>query len=177
MIQVESTNIFKSHNRRQIRAKIRYDAGNRNCIQVKFASCWKRYWTGKFDIGKKSELTTVLTYGHKPLGLVIAGGKGYFVDIEKQMIRKVSNDEKVILSAVSTTDQKFCVASTMSSVYVIDTKGNIQEILPDFSVDGIYLQEDSLDEIIGKLESDINQYDREIPFRVNPNSLQLYIDY
>jgi hypothetical protein len=160
-----------------LNTEIKYAEGGTNNFLVKFKGNWKHSWIGQFESDGQSGLCEVLTYEHQPLGVVIAGGRGYLVDIETREIRRITGDEKHIVSAVKTHDRKYFVAGTNDNIYVIDKEGNIREIVPDFNVEGFYLTKSKDSLVSGMLESDINEFEREIPFRVDPGKLSLQVDY
>ncbi len=172
-----SAKIIRRRPKYRLKSEIKYAEGGRNSFLVEFRGKRRQPWIGQFESDGQYGLYKVLTYGHEPFGVVIAGGKGYLVNIEKREILRITGDEKRILSAIRTSDRKYCIAGTKDTIFVIDKEGNVKEIFPDFKVEGFYFDENKGDTVSGLLESDINQFEREIPFRFDPEKLSLQVDY
>lgn len=164
-----------SHNRAG--AEIRYAEGGRKKLLVKFTNRMQQSWIGQFERDDRQGISKVFDIKHTSLVLVIAGGRGYLVDIETKDIRRISNGCRSIVSVIKTTFPEYYIAGTSESLYVINRDGIVREILPDFKAEGFYLDENSGNVVSGILESDINEYKHEIPFKLDLDSMRLLVDY
>ena len=172
-----SAKIIRRKPKYRLNSDIKYAEGGKNSFLVEFKGKRRQAWIGQFETDGENGLYKVLTYGDEPFGVVIAGGKGYLVNIEKQEIRGITGDKRRIISAINTSDQKYCVAGTKDNIYVIDKEGNIREIIPDFEVEGFYLEKSNSNTVSGMLESNINMFEKEIPFMVDLEKQILHVDY
>jgi len=154
-----------------------YANGDNEQMLVRFTGNRRQSWIGLFEKEEKQGLCKVLTCANTNLSLVIAGGRGYLVNIENKEMRRVPNDGKKIVSAVNSGRPGYCIAGTETTLCVIDQEGKIHEIVPDFSVEGFYLDEKEVDKARGNLVSEINLYEKEIPFSIDLETYTLHVDY
>lgn len=157
--------------------EVEYAGGGSEKMLVMFTGNSRQSWIGQFVKGDNQGLCKVLTCSDSPFSLVVAGGKGYFVNIDKKEIKRFPDDGKTILSAVKSGRPECCIAGTETSLCIIDHEGTFHEIVPEFDVEGFYLNEKEKSKVCGNLMSEINLCEKEIPFRIDLDSLILHVEY
>ena len=150
---------------------------NKPCLYVKFTDSKDQKWIGRFGKTEEEGLCQVIEDQNGSQCLVIANGKGYLVDVDKQTIMKELDKADHIMSALHTTKPNCFVAGTDNSIFIINEEGALKEILPDFFVDGIAFQKQQENAVSGWLASSINQFENSIPFKIDLSSFNLILNY
>lgn len=78
-----------------------------------------------------------------------------------------TEDYPAIESAIKTNNPEYYIAGMFYSAYVIDTKGEIKTIEPDFTTDGIFFTGQKDKKAIGMLDAAMNQYEYKYDFEVD----------
>ncbi len=154
-----------------------YGEPNKPGLFVKFTDSRHKKWIGRFAKTEEEGLCRVIDNQHSSLCLVIANGKGYLLDIEKQTLLNEFNEGDPIISALHTTNPNYFVAGTGNSIFLIDQEGRLKEILPDFAVEGFNLKSQQENMVSGWLESSINQFENAIFFKVDLSNFNLTLNY
>lgn len=149
----------------------------RDILLVKFTDNRRRSWIGEFEMDEKDGLCKVLTFDRSPYGLVVANGRGYIVNIEERLTKNDFKKSKNIVSIMKTSNPELLIAGTENDIFTVDTDGMIYEIVPDFDARWFFLTDQTGSEVNGRIESDVNQYEKEIPFIVDLLNLELKVDY
>ncbi len=146
-------------------------------LYVKFTDKNHTKWMGRFAKEEGNGLCQVIEDSTGSQCMVIANGKGYVVDIEKQTLLKEFGKQDHIISALHTTTPNYFVAGTDNSIFIINQEGTLKEILPDFKVDGFNLAKQQENTVNGWLESSINQFEKAIAFKIDLFSFNLILNY
>ena len=150
---------------------------NKSGLYVKFTDSNNQQWIGRFGKTEEEGLCQVIEDQNGSQCLVIANGKGYLVDVDKQTIMKELDKADHIMSALHTNKPNCFVAGTDNSIFIINEEGALKEILPDFFVDGIAFQKQQENAVSGWLASSINQFENSIPFKIDLSSFNLILNY
>lgn len=147
-------------------------------LWVEFKLSEDNHWLGCFSKSYENGLNKVLYDIEEKTCCVIAGGKGYLIDIETKKIIFETDENPLIQSLVQSSNPNYYFLGNFYSIYVLNKKGLIKEIEPDFMVDGIYLESQNGDKIIGKVDTAENQYEKQLEISVDIEKLefdQLYL--
>jgi hypothetical protein len=165
--------------RKSFFTKVNKNYGEQNTpgLYVKFTDSKHKKWIGRFAKTEEEGICKVIEDQKGSQCLVIANGKGYLVDIEKQTVMKEFDEGDHIISALHTTKPNYFVAGTDNSIFIINQEGKLKEILPDFSVEGFNLRSQQENTVSGWLESSINQFENTIFFKVDLSNFNLILNY
>lgn len=146
-------------------------------LWVKFTDNNCQEWVGCFAKPFYNGLDLVLTEEQNRFGFVVAGGKGYLVDIDKRAIVVELEEQPAIESAVRTESPDYFVAGTYYSIYLLNESGMVKEIRPEQIVDGIYFKSQSGNKAIGELATAENQYNSNVDFEFDLTTFELQLNY
>jgi len=104
---------------------------------------------------------------------IVAGGKGYLININTKKLVTEIEEYPSILSAIMTTNPDYFIYGTYCNVGIIKDNMLIEEIGTNFNVDGIYFKNQLGNKAIGELDSTINQYEEKVPFEFDLNSFKI----
>jgi hypothetical protein len=158
-------------------AQVYFGGKKKSGLYVKFTDKTHKKWIGCFAQSEKMGLCKVITDKNESECLVIANGKGYLVDIERKEIIAELDEKHLIVSAIKTNKPEFFVAGMENNIWLINPEGKIKEIIPDFYVDGFYLNNQQNNSVTGWLESSISQFEDAIEFKIDLSSFNLIVNY
>lgn len=141
-------------------------------LWIEFNISKTNYWVGCFSKLYENGLNKVLYDVNEKTCCVIAGGKGYLINIETKNIIFETDEYPLIESLVQSISPNYYFLGNYYSVYVLNKQGLIKEIKPDFMVDGIYVESQLEGKIIGKVDSAENQYEKPLPISIDLDSLE-----
>ncbi|MBL7932674.1 MAG: hypothetical protein JNL60_12270, partial [Bacteroidia bacterium] len=98
---------------------------------------------------------------------VVAGGRGFLINLIDKKMLWTSENYPSIESAIKTNDPEYYIAGMFYSAYVIDPKGDIKTIEPDFTTDGIFFTGQNDKKAIGMLDAAVNQYEHKYDFELD----------
>ena len=143
-------------------------------LWVKFTDNDFQDWVGCFS--KPYQIfDTVLTDFKNETAFVVAGGKGYLVDItNRELIYEIA-EIPTIESAISTTNPDYFLVGACYTLYVMNKQGLVKTIDPDFITDGIYLIEQNKNVAVGHLFSGMYS-DTNIGFELDLQTFELKLN-
>jgi len=142
-------------------------------LWIKFASKESEEWMGCFSKAYEGGLCVALTSEDHTRGFIVAGGRGYLIDIQQRALIRELEDHPLIESAITTTKPNYFLAGTSYSIYVFDDFGLLHEAKPDMMTDGIYFKGQLQNKAIGNLATMENQYSKNIDFEFDLTTFQL----
>lgn len=133
-------------------------------LWVKFTEDNFEEWVGCFSKSFENGLSKVLINQTKSVGFIIAGGRGYLIDITKKKLITKLDEHPLIESAIVTSNPDYFLAGTFYCIYILNEFGLAKEMRPEFTVNGIYLKDQIENKAVGELASAENQYEKNIDF-------------
>lgn len=152
--------------------EIHFGENFNDSLWIEFKISENNHWLGCFSKSNENGLNKVLYDTNEKTCCVIAGGKGYLIDLETKNIILETDEHPLIESLVQSNNPNYYFLGNFYSVYVLNKKGLIKEIEPDFMVDGIYLEVQDRDKIIGKVDTAENQYERQLEISIDIERLE-----
>ena len=142
-------------------------------LWVEFKSNQGDSWYGCFSRLWDKGLDKVLVDNNEQTAFVVAGGQGYLLDVQNKKTLFLTEDYPAIESAIKTDNPEYYIAGMFYSIYVIDTKGELKTISPDFTTDGIFFTGQKENKAIGLLDAAMNQYECKYDFELDLNTFEL----
>jgi hypothetical protein len=147
----------------------------RHGLWVQFETNSFKRWTGCFPVQNVNGYNTVLTNQTNSLALIVAGGLGYLVDIEEKNVILKTDEHPLIESAILTQNPDYFILGTFFSIYVINQREIVEEVSPDFIIDGIYFKKQENGNAIGELSTAENQYRVNMDFEFDLETFEVRI--
>lgn len=130
------------------------------------------HWIGCFSKSYENGLNKVLFDEIDKTCCVVAGGKGYLINVENKKVIFETEEHPLVESLVKSKEPNFYFLGNFYSIYVLDKNGLFKEIEPKIMVDGIYLEYQDRNKIIGKVDSPENQYERPLAISIDIETLE-----
>ncbi len=146
-------------------------------LWVKFTDNNFEEWAGCFSMESLSGLSFTLINKENTKSLIVAGGKGYLIDLDEKKLIIALDGNPLIDSAIRTSNPDYFVLGTFYSIYVLNDTGVLKEIRPDTIIDGIYFKKQTGNKAIGELASSENQYKNNVDFEFDLTTFELKINY
>ena len=121
-------------------------------LWVKFVDNDDIEWVGCFP-RQYENFDKVETNLTNETAFIIAGGKGFLVDIQKRELCYELDEIPVIESLIVTTNPEYYLVGACYYIYIFDSRQLLKCYEPNFIVDGIYLTEQLGHKAIGHLYS------------------------
>ncbi len=148
---------------------------NKPGLFVKFTDNAHNKWIGRFAKADLNGKCQVIEDKNGSQCLVVANGKGYLVDIDKESVLEEFDEKNHITSALHTSNPSYFVAGTENSIFIIDNEGLFKEIYADFVVDGFHMKQQHENSVSGWLDSSINEFENAIDFNIDLSSFNLIV--
>lgn len=121
-------------------------------LWIKFTDNNQQEWVGCFS-KQYPTADKVVTSADNETAFVLAGGRGYLIDIKTRELLHSLEDLPTIESLIHTTEPEYFILGACYLVYIFDTRNFIKEIDPVLTVDGIYFTDQQGKKAIGHLYS------------------------
>jgi hypothetical protein len=144
-------------------------------LWTEFKSQTGDIWYGCFAKMWDKGFSTALIDNNGHTAFIVAGGQGFLIDTVNKKLILTTEDYPAIESAIKTNNPEYYIAGMFYSAYVIDTKGEIKTIEPDFTTDGIFFTGQKDNKAIGMLDAAMNQYEHKYDFEFDLETFQFNI--
>jgi hypothetical protein len=144
-------------------------------LWVKFMDNNFQEWVGCFPRPYQT-FDKVLTDNANETAFIVAGGKGYLIDISTKELVNEIEDIPVLESVIHTTNPEYFLVGACYCIYIIDNRKLIKRYDPVFTVDGIYFTEQKDQKAIGHLYSYQFQQDLNVGFSFDLLTNEMVID-
>jgi hypothetical protein len=152
--------------------EIHFGENFNSCLWVDFYISDENHWLGCFSKLYENGIDKFVYDKSSMLCLIVSGGKGYLINIENGELIYNSEEYPLVQSVTLSIQPNYFFIGTFYCVFVINTKGFLKEIRPDFMVDGIYLEKQEGNKIIGTVESAENQYNKRLDISIDIDTLE-----
>lgn len=111
------------------------------------------------DIDKLLIAPNVLFNKNNSICLSICDGKGYLIDVIQKVIILYIDNDSLIQSSILTYNPDYFIVGTFNKIYVLNEFGIKEQIEPNFTVDGIYFENQEQNKALGNIYVAENQYE------------------
>lgn len=141
-------------------------------LWVDFDISEDNHWIGCFSKEYENGLNKVLYQENNKTCCVIAGGKCYLLNFETKNLIFETEEYPIIQSLVESINPDYYFLGNFYSVFILSEKGLVKEIEPNIMVDGIFLEYQEENKIIGKIDSAENQYEKPLEITIDIETLE-----
>lgn len=103
------------------------------------------------------------------------GGK--LINCASDEVLWTAPENSKIASVLKTSLPDFVLIGMENIFHVIDSSGIVKEYISDFPVDGFYFQNQKGAIVKGYIESEINLYEKIIPFELQLEEMKITLEY
>lgn len=144
-------------------------------LWIKFTDNNFQEWAGCFNRPYET-FDKVITDNANETAFVIAGGKGYLIDISSRELLHETGDIPALESLIHTTNPEYFLVGACYCIYIFNNRKLIKHYEPDFKVDGIYFTEQKNQKVMGHLYSYQHQLDFNVGFTFDLVTNEMAID-
>jgi hypothetical protein len=142
-------------------------------LWVKFIDNNQEEWIGCFPKQYDGGFNAVIADNENNSAFVVAGGKGFLVDLNNKVIILELDDYPSIESVIKTNNPEYYIAGMFYSAYILDSNCLIKTIEPDFTTDGIYFTGQKENKAVGNLAAAMNHYESNYDFELDLTTFQI----
>lgn len=110
-------------------------------------------WVGCFSCPCDDGLDQIIIDDQNQFAFVIAGGQGYLLDVASRELLYQTAEYPLIESVLYTRNPAYFLAGASYCIYVFNQQGLSKEIRPDNFIDGIQLQRQEGNKVIGLIDA------------------------
>jgi hypothetical protein len=110
-------------------------------------------WVGCFSCPCEDGFDQIIFDDQNQFAFVIAGGQGYLLDVASRELLYQTNEYPLIESVLYTRNPAYFLAGASYCIYVFNHQGLLKEIRPDNFIDGIQLQRQESNKVIGVIDA------------------------
>ncbi len=144
-------------------------------LWIKFTDNNQEEWAGCFS-KQYPTADKVVTSSNNETAFILAGGRGYLIDIQTRELLNLIDDLPTIESLVHTTGPEYFILGACWTIYIFDTRKFIKQIDPDFTVDGIYFTDQRDKKAIGHLYAPAYSQNSNVSFEFDLENEKWTID-